>query len=83
MTTAGVLWCWGANDFRQLGTGSALGVELRPAAAAITGVQALALGTDHGCVLLADGTVACWGKNDRGQAGNGIGGPVAQPALIR
>lgn len=32
------------------------------------GVQ-LTAGTQHGCVLRSDGTVACWGTNDAGQFG--------------
>ena len=32
-------------------------------------VKAFALGTEHTCALLTDGTVKCWGANERGQLG--------------
>lgn len=37
----------------------------------LSGVTAIASGTEHACALISDGTVACWGTSDRGQLGNG------------
>lgn len=39
-----------------------------PGARAVTSV---ALGSGHGCVLLAGGAMACWGANEVGQIGDG------------
>lgn len=40
-----------------------------PTVALATAPSVVALGTGHGCALLADATVACWGFNRSGQVG--------------
>jgi alpha-tubulin suppressor-like RCC1 family protein len=42
--------------------------------AALAPPVALALGAQHSCALLADGTVACWGDNGTGQLGIEVAG---------
>jgi alpha-tubulin suppressor-like RCC1 family protein len=37
------------------------------------GAASVALGEEHGCALLAGGTVACWGDATRGRLGDGVG----------
>ena len=64
------LWCWGSNEFGQLGLG---GRENR-----LTPVQVgphrdwdqIALGGRHTCGLLS-GSLYCWGRNEEGQLGLG------------
>jgi alpha-tubulin suppressor-like RCC1 family protein len=75
--------CWGANDSGQLGSAVA-SPQLKPVATGLLTAQGLALGADHSCALIPDGTVRCWGRNDRGQVGNGAGAgtPVQQPVPI-
>jgi alpha-tubulin suppressor-like RCC1 family protein len=41
--------------------------------AGLAGARALAVGIQHSCALLDDGTVRCWGTNGQGQLGNGVG----------
>jgi alpha-tubulin suppressor-like RCC1 family protein len=79
----GTLWCWGANNFGQLGDGSEL--------TSPTPVQVAALGNDvrqvspgsalHTCARLEDGTAWCWGANDSGQLGNGTS--VSSPLPVQ
>ena len=72
--------CWGRNDWGQLGLGDInvtrgdnLGemgdnlpiVNLGSGKIAV----AIALGGDHTCALLSDGTLKCWGANGGGQLG--------------
>lgn len=60
--------CWGRNDFGQLGTGSTA-AESRPTAvrradgSPLRGALSIAVGDNHSCALLADGSVWCWGAD--------------------
>ncbi len=74
----GTVWCTGANDRGQLGTGVLGGVnenlwqQVRDSSnALINDATKIVAGSEHTCVLRAGGQVWCWGKNDDGQIGNG------------
>jgi alpha-tubulin suppressor-like RCC1 family protein len=43
-------------------------------------VTELAVGGNHTCVLLSDGSVRCWGENSHGQLGYGYTHAVSDPA---
>jgi alpha-tubulin suppressor-like RCC1 family protein len=63
--------CWGANDFGQLGTGSASALSSSPVIVnGLNNVTAVATGYRHSCAVLTDNTVRCWGSNQFGQLGN-------------
>ncbi|APR74697.1 BNR repeat domain protein [Minicystis rosea] len=74
------LFCWGEDQAGQLG-----GPDTKPCGDAeidsvcapvpqiVSGIddaRGIALGQDHACALLPDGTVSCWGDNAAGQLGN-------------
>ena len=67
----GVVWCWGFNDFGQLGSATPDDSATPVRQGALTGVKAVAAGDVHVCAVVADGKVACWGSNEEGQLGNG------------
>lgn len=83
---AHALWCWGNNDFGQLGNGAKTGTQstcYEPAGPAthvcnttptkltsITNVQDVAP-SNSTCASLGDGTVWCWGEARGGEMGNG------------
>ncbi len=68
----GSLWCWGANDFGQLGDGLTQD-SLIPVHVATLGndVAAISAGFVHACALKTDDTVWCWGNNSYGEIGIG------------
>jgi alpha-tubulin suppressor-like RCC1 family protein len=77
----GELKCWGGNSRGQLGLGDManrgnnsgeMGVDL-PVVDVAPGllVRQVALGGEHTCARLDDGSVKCWGHNDQGQLGLG------------
>jgi alpha-tubulin suppressor-like RCC1 family protein len=67
--SAGTIHCWGANDAGQCG-GAGGEDALAPVSTAIAGVDSLALGGDHTCVLAA-GEARCFGGNAHGQLADG------------
>jgi alpha-tubulin suppressor-like RCC1 family protein len=73
----GEAWCWGLNNFGQLGnartTGSSPGSSSHPLPVAVSTAQrfvTVSSGGSHTCGLTAIGKVYCWGVNSSGQLGN-------------
>ena len=79
----GVVYCWGANDTRQLGTAATAQpsgpTRVIPTASTTYGVQA---GGGFSC-LLQNNRGKCWGAAAQGRLGDGTGGqPRHQPADV-
>lgn len=74
VTTAGQGYCWGWNDFGQLGdsTGARRLVPTPIAAGTMTWTE-ITTGLNHSCGVAADGLAYCWGENTQGQLGDGSG----------
>ncbi len=76
LDAAGTLSCWGRNTSGECGVlGSDRFLTPVPVPAFGEGLTALALGTWHTCVVLADTSVRCVGRNADGQLGMGGTGP--------
>ncbi len=77
-TTNGHVWCWGDNNYGELGTPASIDAISPPVATAIADVQQIAVGTDDTCALVgAQGNVMCWGSNSNGQLGHvNLGDPT-------
>ncbi len=69
--TDGSVWCWGRNNYGQLGNRSTTTSTRPVVVAALSKAQSVAAGGRHACAITTDQTVWCWGKNTSGQLGNG------------
>src|SRR5262249_49972224 len=71
LTTGGAAYCWGSNEYGQLGDGTQIDhLTQAPVLGGLTFV-ALGAGASHVCGLTPAGTVYCWGRNNYGQLGDG------------
>lgn len=71
-SSTGIVWCWGNNQFGQLGANATQTSSAAPVAITnLMDVKAISAGMEHACALASGGTVECWGFNGSGQLGNG------------
>jgi alpha-tubulin suppressor-like RCC1 family protein len=73
------LWCWGRNDFGQLGVGAISGRSPLPQRVAIGPVDEVVCGARHTCARTIGSDVWCWGDNSEGQLGDGTTTPSSLP----
>ena len=70
----GTVWAWGFNANGQLGDNTTL-QKLSPVAVTtsggLTGVTAIAAGSNHSLAIKTGGSVWAWGQNANGQVGDG------------
>jgi alpha-tubulin suppressor-like RCC1 family protein len=73
--TGNEVWCWGSNDFGQLGNLLPGVDQLFPVDALMADgmgiIRALAIGREHTCGLTDNHEVRCWGSDRYGQRGDG------------
>jgi alpha-tubulin suppressor-like RCC1 family protein len=68
----GALWCWGDNNFGQVGVASPPTVATATRVGTETGYAMVATGQQHTCAAQpANRLIKCWGGNNSGQLGNG------------
>ncbi|MDO9182204.1 MAG: hypothetical protein Q7U04_07335 [Bacteriovorax sp.] len=87
ITTAGILKCWGANGYGQVGNNTLVN-QFTPiiidAGTTYAKVALSATFAHHTCAITTAGALKCWGSNSNGQLGNGTTGtpPSQIPLLI-
>ncbi|MCB9875964.1 MAG: hypothetical protein H6835_00035, partial [Planctomycetes bacterium] len=84
--TSGALWCWGRNDYGQLGLGDkddrAEPTQVPLAEVTLAGVVDATTGDRHMCVVDGLGQVICWGNNSNGQLGTNSYTSTLTPTLL-
>ena len=71
VTTGGAAYCWGANEFSQLGDGTTTDRSSPvPVSGGLT-LAAVSTGAIHTCAVTTGGAAYCWGANDAGELGDG------------
>ncbi len=72
-SSAGEVFCWGADDRGQLGLGQPdTNFNNKPIRVpSLSGIASVATGRYHSCALASGGAVSCWGADDYGQIGDG------------
>ena len=74
---SGLVYCWGRNNFGELGYNRTDNLGDGEAVTSFGYVTLgdlairIAAGGDHSCAILQSGAVRCWGRNDFGQLGRG------------
>jgi len=69
LTNLQKVYCWGKNQYGQIGDSSVAEASIPVELQNISGVTSLALGTTNSCAVLLDHTLRCWGRNDGDQLG--------------
>ena len=84
LTFAGAAYCWGNNDYGQLGDGTEDTNRLTPTA--VRGglkFTSISASNDHTCALTSAGVAYCWGENVDGQVGDGTNTNRLTPTAVR
>lgn len=82
ITTAGVLKCWGGNQFGQLGDGTTTTRTLPTIIDSGITYLSISAGEDHTCGFTSSGFLKCWGANNLGQLGDGTTTSKTTPTVI-
>ncbi len=73
----GAAYCWGCNEYGQLGNGGSADHYTLPESVVTTGaingreLVSISAGVNHTCAVDKEGSVYCWGENSNGQLGDG------------
>jgi alpha-tubulin suppressor-like RCC1 family protein len=81
ITTAGAVYCWGANSSGELGNGSRQDSAQPVAIVKAIPFFRVSAGTSYSCDVAADGGAYCWGRNDFGQLGTALTSGISSSPL--
>jgi len=70
LTSSGSVWCWGGNEYGELGAGTFESPQLQPAEV-MPNARYISAGAFFTCAIDHDDALHCWGKNSDGNLGLG------------
>lgn len=76
------VWCWGSNEFGQLGNGTTTPSLTPVQVSGVSDAVELVMGRYQVCIRRMAGGVACWGRNEYGQVGDGSNTNRSAPVAI-
>lgn len=76
------LWCWGANEYSEVGSGLPQKIVTEPTRVGSGRFQAVSSTFQYTCALDLDGGLWCWGLNAYGGLGTGNGDAAATPTRL-
>ena len=82
LSEAGAMWCWGYNDYGQVGDNTLAPRSSPVPVIGATAITEAALGDSHTCAIGAGGRAMCWGLGSSGQLGLGGTTTYGLPQLI-
>jgi alpha-tubulin suppressor-like RCC1 family protein len=83
ITSVGTLFCWGSDEYGQLGTPVINTWSTTPIRVDDgTTWRDASAGLAHTCAVRTDGVVFCWGRNNAGQVGGAITPAVPTPQQV-
>lgn len=78
----GTVWCWGLNNFGQLGDGTRTHRLTPGAVPGLSNIRSLAV-SDPSCAITTNGQALCWGNNSMRQTGLIDSAATLTPTPIR
>ncbi len=82
INAAGKLFCWGYNEFGQVGIGTNTDVLTPTQIGTDSDWSLVKLGAAHSCAIKTSGQLYCWGYNGDGEVGDGSSTDRSAPVLI-
>jgi alpha-tubulin suppressor-like RCC1 family protein len=83
----GSVWCWGQNQYGQLGAVTATGTQSTPVQVTLASspiVQSIDVGFQFACAVDVSGGLRCWGHDDYGELGVDLeGGSTSLPVTVK
>ena len=85
LTNEGKAYCWGWNQYGQLGNNSTTNSSTPVAVQMPAGVsfQSIAAGNIHTCALTTEGKAYCWGQGGSGRLGNNSTTNSSTPVAVQ
>ncbi len=78
----GHVYCWGRNDWANIGNGSVADRDVPSPVSGIIDAERVITGTRTGCAIRSIGVAECWGINRSGQVGNGSTNVALVPSVV-